>query len=259
MRVVVGGGRGFIGSAICRALTAAGHDAIAIGRGEMARGDVLVWAAGKKQPTLDANRAVHLTAAVEALRTSGATRAIYLSSGECYGEAPLPFREDGPTLATTPYALAKLEGEAALAAQVPTVALRLAVVYGPGQQPPMFLPSIVRAIRAGEHVALTDGTQTRDFVFVDDVAGAVVAAVSKWGPSPFSSLINIGSGVETRVRELGEQLGRLLGGAHLLGWGERVRGPNDPARYVLAVERAAEGLGWRATTPLDVGLRLLAA
>jgi nucleoside-diphosphate-sugar epimerase len=258
VRVVVGGGRGFIGSAICRALTAVGHDAIAIGRGETARGDVLVWAAGKKLPSLDDNRAVHVTAALDALMASGATRAIYVSSGECYGEAPLPFREDGPALATTPYALAKLEGEAAFAARVPTLALRLAVVYGPGQQPPMFLPSIVHALRAGEHVALTDGAQTRDFVFVDDVAAAaVVAALAAKAPN--SSVINIGSGVETRVRDVGEELGRLLGGTHLLGWGERVRGPNDPMRYVLAVDRAAEVLGWRATTPLGVGLARLAS
>ncbi|MDX2087587.1 MAG: NAD-dependent epimerase/dehydratase family protein [Kofleriaceae bacterium] len=252
--VVVGGGRGFIGSSICRALAAAGHEAIAIGRGETARGDVLVWAAGKKLPTLEENRAVHVTAALEALAASGASKVIYVSSGECYGEAPLPWREDGPVRGTTPYAQAKLEGEQALSAKVPTVVLRPAVVYGPGQRPPMLLPSIVDALKRREHVALTDGMQTRDFVFVEDVATAVVAALGV-GPTT----INIGSGIEVRVREACETLGRLLDGEQLLGFGERVRGPGDPVRYVLAVERAAEVLGWRATTTLEVGLERLAA
>lgn len=255
MRVVVGGGRGFIGSAVCRALAAAGHEAVPIGPGEAAAGDALVWAAGKKLPDLDANRAVHVTAAAEAVRASGASRVIYLSSGECYGEAPLPWREDGPALGTTPYARAKLEGEAAVAALAPAAVLRLGVVYGPGQRPGMVLPSIVAALRAGRHVALTSGEQTRDFVEVDDVAAAVLAALA--APAA-PGLVNVGAGAEASVRDVCERLGRLLGGPHLLGFGELVRGPGDPARYVLDVARAAAVLGWRAVTPLDEGLARLA-
>lgn len=253
MRVVVAGGGGFIGGAVCRALAVAGHEAVPIGRGEAAAGDALVWAAGRKVPDLDASRAVHVAAAVTAVRASGVSRVIYLSSGECYGEAPLPWREDGPALGTTAYARAKLEGEAAVAALGPTTVLRLGVVYGPGQQPGMVLPSIVAALRAGRRVALTSGEQTRDFVEVEDVAAAVLAALA----AP-PGLVNIGSGREVRVRDVCEQLGRLLGGAQLLGFGELVRRPDDPLRYVLAVERAAAALGWRAITPLDEGLARLA-
>jgi nucleoside-diphosphate-sugar epimerase len=253
VRVIVGGGRGFIGAAVCRALAQAGHEAVPIGRGEAAAGDALIWAAGKKLPDLDANRAVHVAAAAAAVRASGASRVIYLSSGECYGEAPLPWREDGPALGTTAYARAKLEGEAAVAALAPAAVLRLGVVYGPGQQPGMLLPAIAAALRAGRHVALTSGEQTRDFVAVEDVAAAVLAALA----AP-PGLVNVGSGREVAVRDVCEQLGRLLGGTHLLGFGELVRRSDDPVRYVLAVERAAAVLGWRATTSLAEGLARLA-
>jgi len=243
MTIVVAGATGFLGGAAVRAL----GDVVAIGRGETADGDVLVWAAGRR----DSPREVHVDAAVAAARR--VKRVVYLSTGEVYGAAPTPWREDTTPQPTSDYARAKLAGEAALAAVAPTVVLRIGVAYGPGQKPPMVLPSIVDAVRAGQPIALTEGTQTRDFVFVDDVAEAIARAMA----AP-AGVYNIGSGVETRVRDACERFGELLGAPELLRFGARPMRDDDLARYVLDPSRARDVLGLRATTSLADGLRRLA-
>jgi nucleoside-diphosphate-sugar epimerase len=259
MTVVVAGAAGFIGSAIVRAARHAGHEVIAVDLGDAypSACDALVWAAGSKLATLPDNRAVHVDAAVRAIAACKAPRVIYLSSGECYGAAPVPFREDGPVDPRTPYAQAKLDGERAVAEHARAIVLRLGVVYGPGQAPRMLIPQVVDALRAGRHVALTEGRQTRDFVFVDDVAAAVVAALA--APDGVTEPINIASGVEVQVRELVLALGRALGAStDLLGFGELATRPDEPGRYVLDVGRAQAVLGWRATTTLAAGLERIA-
>jgi nucleoside-diphosphate-sugar epimerase len=243
MTIVVAGATGFLGRAAVRVL----GDVVPIGRGETADGDVLVWAAGRR----DSPREVHVDAAVAAARR--VSRVVYLSTGEVYGDAPVPWREDAAPMPNSDYARAKLAGEAALAVIVPTVALRIGVAYGREQRPPMVLPSIVEAVRAGRPIALTEGRQTRDFVFVEDVALAIVRAVA----AP-AGVYNIGSGIETPVRDACELLGRLLGAPELLRFGARPMRDDDLARYVLDPSRARDVLGWRATTPLAVGLATLA-
>jgi nucleoside-diphosphate-sugar epimerase len=243
MTIVVAGATGFLGGAAVRAL----GDVVAIGRGETADGDVLVWAAGRR----DSPREVHVDAAVAAARR--VKRVVYLSTGEVYGDAPVPWREDTVPQPKSDYARAKLAGEAAVAAAAPTVVLRIGVAYGPGQKPPMVLPSIVDALRARQPIALTEGSQTRDFVFVDDVAEAIVRAVA----AP-AGIYNIGSGVETRIRDACDRLGHLLGAPELLQFGARPMRDDDLARYVLDGSRAADVLGWRASTALADGLVRLA-
>ncbi|MGE0547027.1 MAG: NAD-dependent epimerase/dehydratase family protein [Kofleriaceae bacterium] len=257
MRVVIAGASGFIGRAIVRAL--AGHEVCALRRGASAEPcDALIWAAGGRLSDPDANQVVHVDAAVAAVRACQPRRVIYLSSGECYGAAPVPFREDGEPLGTSPYARAKLAGEravidAATAAGGVALVLRLGVVYGPGQAPHMLVPQVVRALQLGERVPLTHGNQTRDFVFVEDVARAAVDALSIREPSP--GVINVGTGRETTVRELCLQLARAIGAREeLLGFGELATRADEPGRYVLDVERAATVLGWQPQTPLAVGL-----
>ena len=243
MRVVIAGATGFIGGAATRAIRAAGCEVVAMGRGERVDGDVLVWAAGNR----DSDRRAHVDAAVVAAR--GFSHVIFLSTGECYGDAPLPWHEDGPTLGTSAYARTKLLAEEALAG---SMILRLGVVYGPGQAPGMVLASVAEALRTQTHVALTAGEQTRDFVYIDDVADAIVAALVAQ-----PAIINIGSGVETRVRDAIEM---LAGGPNpLLGFGERALRVDEQHRYVLDVRRAEQLLGWRATTSLADGLAAVGA
>ncbi len=258
MRVAVAGAGGFLGGAVVRALAATAHVVVPIGRevAADARADVLIWAAGRRERDAAANREVHVDAPVRAARALAVDRVIYLSSGECYGVAPLPYREDGPALGTSAYAQAKLAGERALTAVVGpgALALRIAVGYGPGQASTMLIPSLVAALRAGRPIALTAGLQTRDFVFVDDVAAAVVAALAV----DDAAIINIGSGEETRVRDLCLAVADALGApAALLGFGALELRPGEAMRYVLDVALAARVLGWRPITPLAAGVARL--
>jgi nucleoside-diphosphate-sugar epimerase len=243
MTIVVAGATGFLGSAASRAL----GEVVAIGRGETADGDVLVWAAGRRDSPHD----VHVDAAAAAARR--VTRVVYLSTGEVYGGAPVPWREGTVPRPNSDYARGKLAGEAAVAEVAPTVVLRIGVAYGPGQRPPMVLPSIVESVRARRAIALSEGTQTRDFVFVDDVVDAIVRATA----AP-PGVYNIGSGVETRVRDACELLGRVLGAPELLRFGARPMRDDDLLRYVLDCSRARDAFGWRATTTLADGLAKLA-
>jgi nucleoside-diphosphate-sugar epimerase len=261
LRVAVGGGRGFIGAAVCRALAAAGHDAIAFGREGAAAGgaDVLVWAGGGREPDPAALRAVHVDAPVAAARVLAPRAIVYLSSAELYGGAPVPFREDGPIDPRTPYAQAKRDGELAIAAAAPRViVLRPGVVYGPGQPERMLFAKVAAALAAGARVALSPGDQTRDFVWIDDVAALVARAALADAPA---GVYNAGTGREVSVRDACLGIAAALGAdrAALLDFGAQPYRAGEQMRYALDPARAAAALGWRATVSLEDGLARLPA
>ncbi|MBZ0236918.1 MAG: NAD(P)-dependent oxidoreductase [Deltaproteobacteria bacterium] len=238
MKVLVAGGRGFIGARAVSAAAAAGHEAGILEHGDDAAAvcgagwDALVCAALGHLPSL--------------------TRVVYLSSGETYGAQDVPFVEDAPLLGTSPYALAKIEGERALTSAcasrgVDLTILRPSVVHGPGQRGPMFLPSLEHALAHDERFAMTAGEQTRDLVHVDDVAAAIVLALT--GPA---GTYNISSGTELTLRDLALTIATRAGKPHLLAIGALPYRPNEQMRYLLSPARASTTLGWKGTrSPLS--------
>jgi nucleoside-diphosphate-sugar epimerase len=259
VRVIVAGGRGFVGRATCARLADDGHDVRATGRDDtlaaVATGcDALVWAAGEKHADDARNHADHVAAPLAAIAASGGSpRVVYLSSGEIYGAQDVPFVEDAPRLGRSSYARAKIAAEDALLARGSTFVLRPSVIIGPRQTGPMFVPSIVAAAVAGRRIAMTRGEQTRDLVFVDDVAGAIARCLADRAPPP--GVYNIGSGVEIRLVDLALQICDIADApGQLLDIGSLPYRPDEQMRYVLDVTRAADRLGWRATTPLAEAL-----
>jgi UDP-glucose 4-epimerase len=150
-------------------------------------------------------------AIMEAMRDAGIKRVVLASSGAIYGEQPLDkVHEKLLPNPTSPYAVSKLAAEGYVHTiggqwNIETVALRIFNAYGPGQAvPPTHAPAIPQFVRqilgGGSLVIYDDGQQIRDYVYVDDVVRALVAAAT--APDVARQIINIGTGVGTSINEL---------------------------------------------------------
>ncbi|MBI3970103.1 MAG: GDP-L-fucose synthase [Chloroflexi bacterium] len=182
---------------------------------------------------------------------------------------PVPFREDHlwegyPEETNAPYGLAKkllLVQAQAYREQYGTNAIYLMPtnLYGPGDHfgpdghvIPMLIAKYFDALEtgAGEAVAWGDGTPTREFLFVEDAAEAIVLAAERYdGPDP----VNLGSGEEISIRALTERIALEVGYGGRITWDPSK--PNGQPRRCLDTSRAAERFGWRATMPFADGLR----
>lgn len=180
---------------------------------------------------------------------------VYISSAAVYGEPQrLPIDEGHPTKPLSPYGLSKLAGEQITQMLAPGAAvLRLFNVYGPGQTGPyagVISKFVERAKRGLPPVIYGDGTQTRDFIHVADVA-RLVEVVLDCGAA---GVYNVGTGRAVSIRELAAVVMRLAG----LG-GEPLYGPPRPGdiKHSAADVSKAKSLGWQPQMPLEEGLRRL--
>jgi len=195
----------------------------------------------------------------EAAVAAGVQKVLFAGSGgTLYGAVDeIPTREGAPQHPESPYGVAKkavgeyLHYYRAVRGLDYTV-LALANVYGPRQDPhgeagvvAIFANKFLSGERA---VVYGDGSQTRDFVFVDDVVDAFVRGADKAG----GQLLNIGTGVETSVSHLYEAMARLTGSAPAPQFAPARDG--ELARSALDPGRAARSLGWAPFTPLEDGL-----
>jgi UDP-glucose 4-epimerase len=148
---------------------------------------------------------------MEAMRDVGVRRVVFISSGAVYGDQQhQPLREDYTPDPRSPYAVSKLAAEYYVRTigalwGIETVCLRVFNAYGPGQHLPPSHPPVIpnmlrQAVGQGSLVIHGEGRQSRDFVFVDDVMRAIVAAST--APNVDRAIINVGSGVEVSIRDL---------------------------------------------------------
>lgn len=287
MRAVVTGGAGFIGSHVAEALLARGGDVtvidnLASGKRENVPAGASLLEHDIREPfEVDADVVFHLAAqadvrvsvddprydaevnvlgtirVLEAARAAGARVVFASTGGAIYGECERPAREDDPRRPLAPYGASKLCGEEYVAVYnrlhgTRHVSLRYGNVYGPRQDP--HGEAGVVAIffnRLREVRPLTvfgDGRQTRDYVYVGDVARATVLALDRDG-----GVFNVGTGRETSVLELAELCGQAAGVQPEFDFapprtGEIQRSSLDPSL-------AERELGFRAEAELDRGLR----
>jgi nucleoside-diphosphate-sugar epimerase len=197
-----------------------------------------------------------------ALADAGCARLVTAGSSSEYGTVAGAMDEAAACDPDDPYGVAKLAG--GLLARVvarqhglESAHLRLFSVYGPGEDPRRLVPTVVANLLARRPVALTPGEQVRDFVYVDDVAEALVDAALRPGIDGLTA--NLGTGVQTTVRDLCLKVAALTGGHELLRFGVVPYRTDERFAWRAATERAAVELGWRARTPLDQGLRLTVA
>jgi UDP-glucose 4-epimerase len=285
---VVTGGAGFIGSNLVDALVGRGDEVVVVddlssGKREFvnpdatfleadlrhgidATGAAVIFHLGAqadvqtsiRRPDHDA--AVNVVGTVqvlEAARAAGAQVVFSSTGGAIYGECDHPAPESSPLRPVSPYGIAKLCAEEYLRGWNRIhgsnhVVLRFGNVFGPRQDSSLeggvvsiFLE---RFERGDETVIFGDGLQTRDFVFVGDVVGALLTAAGHAG-----DVFNVGTGEETSVLEL-HRLCAKVAGVDAEPRFEPAR-LGDARRSVLDVSHAAEELGWRPRVTLEEGLR----
>jgi nucleoside-diphosphate-sugar epimerase len=289
VRTVVTGAAGFIGSHLVPALLADGHDVIAVdapGRATfpavaaanvatLARAGITVTecdlATDDLAPLAGADVILHLAGrpgvrssfgpgeadtrrdnviATERLLGVRAGRFVLASSSSVYGDAGHPCTEDDPVDPRSPYARSKAEAERLVVA-AGGVVLRYFSVYGPRQRPDMAFHRFIEAALGGSPAPLYgDGGQSRSFTYVGDVVTATVRAART--PLPPGTVLNVGHPVTATVRDALHRIGTLLGAPPPTVPKDQARG--DVRRTWAGTERAAELLGWTATTSLDEGL-----
>jgi nucleoside-diphosphate-sugar epimerase len=188
----------------------------------------------------------------------GGQRAVML--GTCaeydWSRADGPLGEAGSPLAPSSlYGVAKdaLRRVAAAYAEQEGVELawgRLFHLYGPREDHRRLVPSIARPLLAGEPVATGHGTQTRDFMHVEDVAGAIAALLD----SPVVGDVNIASGAGVTVAQVVDRIVELTGGSQLIRRGVLASRPGEPRELLADVTRLREEVGFRPSWTLSEGL-----
>jgi UDP-glucose 4-epimerase len=180
------------------------------------------------------------------------------TGGALYGDADVtPTPEDYPTVPVSPYGASKLASEVYLRTfhalhRLPYVALRYANVYGPRQDPhgeAGVVAIFTRRLLATEPARINgDGRQTRDFVYVGDVAEANALALQSSAIGSF----NVGTGKETDINTVFAILKRLTGNDQPEQHGPGLAG--EQQRSVVDARRIEATLGWRPRTDLEAGL-----
>ncbi|MGV3721924.1 MAG: SDR family NAD(P)-dependent oxidoreductase [Actinomycetota bacterium] len=195
-----------------------------------------------------------------AAERAGVRRVVFASTAAVYGSQPrLPSSELDPVAPASPYASSKLAGEVAMAAAaVDTVSLRLFNVYGPGQDPQSSYSGVITRwvdglLRDGAVQLFGDGSQTRDFVHVEDIAAALHAALE--ASDGVGGPLNIGSGQQTSLRTLLTVLAEVLAIEPQVRYGPVRAG--DVPHSCADISRARQSLGFFPEVDLHRGLRSL--
>jgi UDP-glucose 4-epimerase len=128
---------------------------------------------------------------------------------------------------------------------------RIFFPYGPEEKGERLLGGLFDAVARGERVALSQGLQRRDFIHVEDVAGAFAALLD----SDLEGAVNIASGETVAVRDLAIRAARIAGAEHLLDFGARPMQAGEPPLLEAATGRLHGELGFTPKFTLDSGLR----
>lgn len=184
-------------------------------------------------------------------------RFVYASSSSLYGAADrYPTSEKDLPQPISPYGVTKLAAEHLCSLyhrnySVPTVSLRYFTVYGPRQRPDMATHRLIEsALTGSEFVMFGDGSQIRDFTYVDDVVAANVAASVE--PDAVGHVFNIGGGSAASMHDVVKSVTESAGRAPNIRFGESALG--DVHQTGADITAAQRVLGWTPRTDLQTGI-----
>ena len=284
MKILVTGGRGFIGSHLVKRLQQDDYDVVVVDIRNKHPVDItdfnqLKWVFKKHK----FEAVVHLAAQagvrrsfeepelyertnvlgtinlLECLREAPKTRLILASSSSVYGNSQqIPFREDDPVLnPLSVYAATKRAAE--LACQVyaknygiKTTILRLFTVYGPRNRKNMAAFTFTRDILAGKTIKLFGKATARDFTYVGDIVEGIVRAINK----PFKfEIINLGNAAPVTVKQLIKEIEIATDKKAKVSLGKLPAA--DPQKTWANITKAKKLLGWEPKTNLKQGVENL--
>lgn len=187
----------------------------------------------------------------------GYERFVYTGTSEIYGDIEVPFSEGAKVNPVSPYSVSKYAGERYCRMfhdghGWPIVMLRPFNAYGPAQSPDRIIPEIiVRALRGG-HLKMTQGRQTREFNFVEDLADGFVRAAIAEGVE--GEIFNLGCGEEVSMRDLATTILDLMGNPIEADFGALPDRPTEIWRMYCDNTKARDRLGWVPRHSLAEGL-----
>lgn len=282
-RVLVTGGRGFLGSHLCRALVALGAEVHAVGRtpppeptknphwhaGDLSNLTVVETVLRAARPAVvfhlagDAVGSRDLKLVARSVQGELIPTINLLTGAAQSGNARLVLAAslEEPVAAnlapTSPYAAAKWAGTGfarmfQLLYTTPVVITRPFMTYGPGQRSDKLVPHVIRALLRREAPQLSSGRRLVDWVYVDDVVRGLLLAGGLNGIE--GAELDLGSGTLVSVREVVEQLARIAATGVAPRFGDLPDRPHEVERCADVAATLARS-GWRAEIALDEGLR----
>jgi nucleoside-diphosphate-sugar epimerase len=178
-------------------------------------------------------------------------------SSEEYGNGPVPFSEAQREIPVSPYSASKVATTYFCqmlyrSMGLPIVTLRPFIVYGPNQDTDMFIPSLIQHCLERKDFPMTAGGQTREFTYIDDIVEAYLRAASC--PQAAGEVINIGNGIEYRIKDIAEKIVGMMGDPIKLLVGALPKRPGETDHFFCNNEKARKLLGWSPKINIDKGL-----
>lgn len=275
-RVVLTGGKGFIGGHLRQHLLSSGYEVIALGREDVDLRDPAETA--RALEGTGAHIAIHLASCVspgrprnfslrdffenEVLLAENVAKGLpsstefvaFFGSCEEYGNGPVPFREDQPPVSFSPYGWSKIASYFATSLICRERGLRWCwlrpfLTFGEGQDNQLLVPSLIRGCLNSAAVELTKGEQTRDLVYIHDLC-KMVLRILQAPERAEGHIINLCSGEERRIRDIGELIRARIGRGELR-WGSLPYRPQEAMHFYGDKSKFARLFGEPELTPFE--------
>jgi len=219
------------------------------------------WAGPNTRNRNNAQHADHVTHTIDLTKlahAAGARHFVGIGSQAEYGAAAVRADEEQPAQPVTLYGTAKLcagllAGKLCASFGMRFAWLRLFAAYGPDEDPAWLIPSVCRALLAGQRPATTRGEQLWDYLYVEDAA----EAIHRVAVTPNAAgVFNLGSGRVQTIRAVIEAVRDLINPQADVGFGELAYGPDQIMHMQAKIDRLRQATGWDPETDLATGLRL---